>query len=311
MARGHRNDVTTDVSREATKERARKKRRGPWRVVFWLALVVLIGSLSVLGYLIYTYWNGQKAYDDIVEVAFEEPADPRAATLADFQVDWDALRAINPEVVAWVYIPGTPINYPVAHKAGDDEYYLHHNFANSSTGEFGAEYGCVMLSGENNADFTDSVNILYGHNMRNGSMFAFFNQMKDNTVFNEHRTVYLLTPEGNYLLKSFALDHVPGSSTDIVIPNFETPEEMTAYVQDRIAQSIVTPDPAAPAAADITKVFAFSTCDGANNKNRYITFCYVDEFLPLSVAHAAPSMAPEVSGDDVTAANDAATERVS
>jgi len=58
-----------DVSREATKERARKKRRGPWRVVFWLALVVLIGSLSVLGYLIYTYWNGQKAYDDIVDVA--------------------------------------------------------------------------------------------------------------------------------------------------------------------------------------------------------------------------------------------------
>ena len=294
-----------DVSREATKERARKKRRGPWRVVFWLALVVLIGSLSVLGYLIYTYWNGQKA------VAFEEPADPRAATLADFRVDWDALRAINPEVVAWVYIPGTPINYPVAHKAGDSEYYLHHNFANSTTGEFGAEYGCVMLSGENNPDFTDSVNIIYGHNMRNGSMFAFFNQMKDNAVFNEHRTVYLLTPEGNYLLKSFALDHVPGTSTDIVIPNFETPEELTAYVQDRIAQSIVTPDPAAPAAADITKVFAFSTCDGANNKNRYITFCYVDEFLPLSVASAAPSLAPEVDGDDVAATNDAAAERVS
>ena len=199
----------------------------------------------------------------------------------------------------------------MAHKAGDSEYYLHHNFANSSTGEFGAEYGCVMLSGENNPDFTDSVNIIYGHNMRNGSMFAFFNQMKDNAVFNEHRTMYLLTPEGNYLLKSFALDHVPGTSTDIVIPNFETPEELTAYVQDRIAQSIVTPDPAAPAAADITKVFAFSTCDGANNKNRYITFCYVDEFLPLSVASAAPSLAPEVDGDDVAATNDAAAERVS
>ncbi len=311
MARGHRNDVAADVSREATKERARKRRRGPWRVVFWLALVVLIGSLSVLGYLVYTYWNGQRAYDDIVDVAFEEPADVRAATLADFSVDWDALRAINPEVVAWVYIPGTPINYPVAHKAGDDEYYLHHNFANSSTGEFGAEYGCVMLSGENNGDFTDEVNIIYGHNMRNGSMFAFFNKMRDNAVFNEHRTVYLLTPEGNYLLRSFALDHVPGTSTDIVIPNFATPEELAAYVQARIDQSIVAPDPAAPAAADIGKVFAFSTCDGANNKNRYITFCYAEEFLPLSAAGAMSSFAPEVSGDDVAAANDATAERVS
>ncbi|MCI8469496.1 MAG: sortase [Eggerthellaceae bacterium] len=309
MARGHRNDAAPVDG--AAGGRTRKKRRGPWRVVFWLALVVLVGSLSVLGYLFYTYWNGQKAYDDIVEVAFQEPDVERGFTLADFEVDWEALRAINPEVVGWVYIPGTVINYPVAHRAGDDQYYLKHNFANSSTGEFGAEYGCIMLSGENNPDFTDEVNVIYGHNMRNGSMFAFFNQMKDNAVFNDHRTVYLLTPEGNYALTTFALDHVPGTSTDIVQPTFPTPEEFHAYVQARIDQSIVTPDPGIPAADEIEKVFAFSTCDGANNKNRYITFCYVEEFLPASIAQAAPSLGGEVSGDDVAAANEASAERVS
>ncbi|MFR7405086.1 MAG: class B sortase, partial [Coriobacteriaceae bacterium] len=113
--------------------------------------------------------------------------------LADLVVDWDALRAINPDIVAWVYMPGTIINYPVAHKDGDSEYYLHHNFS-LGEGSFGAEFGSIMLSGENAGDFSDEVNILYGHHMRNGSMFALFAEFRDSAIFNEHRTIYLLTP---------------------------------------------------------------------------------------------------------------------
>ena len=148
--------------------------------------------------------------------------------LADLVVDWDALRAINPDIVAWVYMPGTIINYPVAHKDGDSEYYLHHNFS-LGEGSFGAEFGSIMLSGENAGDFSDEVNILYGHHMRNGSMFALFAEFRDSAIFNEHRTIYLLTPEGNYRLQTFAVEHVPMTHASIATPNYPTDEEFTAF----------------------------------------------------------------------------------
>ena len=157
------------MATEEKKKKKKKKKGGClWRLVFWVALLVFIASVGVLGYLAWTYWAGQNEYDEIASRAFPNED---TTTLADMVVDWDALREINPDVVAWVYVPGTVINYPVAHKEGDSEYYLHHNFS-LGEGKFGAEYGSIMLSGENKGDFSDEVNILYGHHMRNGSMFA-------------------------------------------------------------------------------------------------------------------------------------------
>ena len=206
----------------------KKKKRGCfWRIVFWLALIVFIGSVGTLGYLFYTYWQGQNEYEEIASRVVEVPEDGHVANLADLVVDWDALRAINPDIVAWVYMPGTIINYPVAHKDGDSEYYLHHNFS-LGEGSFGAEFGSIMLSGENAGDFSDEVNILYGHHMRNGSMFALFAEFRDSAIFNEHRTIYLLTPEGNYRLQTFAVEHVPMTHSSIATPNYPTDEEFTA-----------------------------------------------------------------------------------
>ena len=192
------------------------------------------------------------------------------------------LREINPDIVAWVYMPGTVINYPVAHKDGDSEYYLHHNFS-LGEGSFGAEFGSIMLSGENAGDFSDEVNILYGHHMRNGSMFALFAEFRDSAIFNEHRTIYLLTPEGNYRLQTFAVEHVPMTHSSIATPNYPTDEEFTAFKDWLVEESVVTPDPdTTDTLADATKLFGFCTCDGADNTWRYITFADVAEFVPIS-----------------------------
>lgn len=210
------------------------------------------------------------------------PEDGHVANLADLVVDWDALRAINPDIVAWVYMPGTIINYPVAHKDGDSEYYLHHNFS-LGEGSFGAEFGSIMLSGENAGDFSDEVNILYGHHMRNGSMFALFAEFRDSAIFNEHRTIYLLTPEGNYRLQTFAVEHVPMTHSSIATPNYPTDEEFTAFKDWLVEESVVTPDPdTTDTLANATKLFGFCTCDGADNTWRYITFADVAEFVPIS-----------------------------
>ena len=287
------------ATEEQDKKKKKKKGGCLWRLVFWVALLVFIASVGVLGYLAWTYWAGQNEYDEIASRAFPNED---TTTLADMVVDWDALREINPDVVAWVYVPGTVINYPVAHKEGDSEYYLHHNFS-LGEGKFGAEYGSIMLSGENKGDFSDEVNILYGHHMRNGSMFAPFAEFRESEAFNKHRTIYLLTPGGNYRLQTFAVEHVPMTHASIATPNYPTDQEFNDFKQWLLDESVVTPDPdTSSTVADATKLFGFCTCDGADNTWRYITFAAPAEFVPI--AHVG-------TGDyrsDLTVEDEAATD---
>lgn len=289
-------------------QKPQKRKGGVWRVVFIIAILVLVLSLGGLGWLLYTYWNGQSEYDRLSEDTFSVSDSDGVTTLGSFSVDWDALRAINSDVVGWVYVPGTNISYPICWREGDDKYYLKHNFGQNSVGDFGAEYGCIMLAGVNSPDWTDQVNVIYGHHMANGTMFATLGDFAWNDeLFNSLRTFYVLTPEGNFRTTSFAVDRVLGSSTDIVIPNFDSKQDFHDYVQARLDTSTVNPDPPAPAVDDIKQVFAFSTCD-SDTRYRIVTFCSVDEFLPAgSTVSQGNSL---VSEGDVESVEGAISERL-
>jgi sortase B len=166
-----------------------------------------------------------------------------------------------------------------------------------------------MLSGKNSPDWTDVVNVVYGHNMLNGSMFATLAKFTSSDEFNAHRTIYILTPSGNFKLTTFAVNKVLGTSTDIVIPNFATEAEFKAYVEARFAASLVTPDPAAPSVDDIKQVFAFSTCSSPDDQYRIITFATVTEYLPAGSDVSRD--ASYVDASDVSSVDDQAAERVS
>lgn len=258
-----------------------KGKRGPWRVVFWVALAVFVVSLGALGALMFSYWQGQNAYDKIAEQAFEPPDDIEAVTLADLQVDWDALRAVNPDVIGWIYIPGTIVNYPIV-QTDNDERYLTYDF-NGQQG-WGATFGTIFLQAVNRANFADDNNVIYGHNLNNGSMFACIADFADAEQFNAHRTVYLLTPQGNYKLRTFSLVHCPANDP-LAQVYFVDDAEQTAYVQDKIDRSVVASDEKLPAAADITQTFALVTCDNLPSDGRYVLFGYVEE-TTVSGQHA-------------------------
>lgn len=257
------------------------RRGGVWRILFFLSLIVLLGALGCVGYIFYTYWQGQAEYDELAQEYMQVDDPGGVITLASFNIDWDGLRAINPDVVGWVYVPDTVINYPIVWRENDDNYYLKRTFGDNSVGTFGAEYGTIMLAGVNSPDWTDQLNVVYGHHLNNGSMFSVFGKMyEDSELFNQHREVFVLTPIGNFRMTSFACDKVLGTSTDIVIPTFATQEEFTEYLQERIDNSGVTPNPAAPPVSEIKQVFAFSTCSQPDHQYRIVTFCNVDEFVP-------------------------------
>lgn len=103
-------------------------------------------------------------------------------------IDFKTLRKTNSEVVAWIYVPDTNIDYPVMQSLESDEFYLHHDI----NGDY--KYaGSIYMEFCNRDDFTDRVTVLYGHNMANGSMFAHLHKFSDPDFFNKHKKFYIYT----------------------------------------------------------------------------------------------------------------------
>lgn len=253
-----------------------RSRKNPWRVVFVVSLVVLIAALIGLGAIAFQYLSQQRAYDDLEQYA--SLSDSGNKTLAELSVDWDSLQAINPDIVAWIYIPNSPINYPVV-QGSDNEEYLHKAF-DGSTGWL-ASAGTIFLDSANAADFSDRNSALYGHHMNDGSMFASLSNWQNNDEFNAHRDIYVLTPQGNYRLKTFALVKTTGDDA-LVQTNFSSDESYLSYIQDKLDRSVTTQEGEVLSAADIRQSMLFSTCEYSQADGRAVLFAAVVETTVLS-----------------------------
>ena len=122
----------------------------------------------------------------------ERFAETTATLPQDDFVDFEELMEINPDIYAWIYIPNTNVDYPVAQSARgvDDSFYLTHNVYKNY--QFS---GTIYTEKQNSRDFTDPVTVLYGHNMLNGSMFASLHNFNDETFFNENNTIFVFTKD--------------------------------------------------------------------------------------------------------------------
>lgn len=262
---------------------SRRSRKNPWRVVFVVSLVVLIAALIGLGAIAFQYISQQRAYDDLEQYA--SLSDSENMTLADLTVDWDALRAVNPDIVAWVYVPDSPINYPVV-QGDDNEEYLHKAF-DGSTGWL-ASAGTIFLDSTNSSDFSDRNSALYGHHMNDGSMFASLSDWQNNDEFNAHRDIYVLTPQGNYRLKTFALVKTTGDDA-LVQTTFSSDESYQSYIQDKLDRSVTTQQGEVLSAADIRQSMLFSTCEYSQADGRAVLFAAVVETTVANDPYIASS----------------------
>lgn len=114
-------------------------------------------------------------------------------------VDWEGLWKINADVYAWISIPGTKIDYPILQHPSDNSYYLNYNI----DGSYGYP-GCIYTENLNAKDFTDPNTVIYGHNMKNGSMFAGLHQYEDKVFFEKNDTVIIYTPDETFTYTIFA-----------------------------------------------------------------------------------------------------------
>ena len=144
-------------------------------------------------------------------VAPMEPVQP--SNQAPITVDFAALRKKSEDIAAWLYNPGTPINYHVV-QAEDNEYYLDHMINGKEN-----RSGTLFIDYRNDPSMTDHNTLIYGHAMSIGTMFGTLERYKRQDYYEEHPVMYLLTPEMDY-----ALDLVSGYMTDVEDPVFRIPE---------------------------------------------------------------------------------------
>ena len=121
-------------------------------------------------------------------------------------VDFASLQAINPDIVAWLRIPGV-LEYPVV-RGEDNSYYLNHTVQKTYN-----IAGSIFLDYRNERDFSDSKNIIYGHNMKDGSMFHVLRNYQDIDFFQEHTNMEVYLPDGRSLnYQITACEQVPADS---------------------------------------------------------------------------------------------------
>lgn len=168
-------------------EPKKKKKRFLFWLIFLVALCVLLYSGYQLFIIFKANWDEQRELDRVTEIGNipENPEEP-------FTVNWDELRNINSDIIAWLLIPDTNISYPVV-QGKDNDYYLTHTFGKE------VNYaGAIFADYQTKGDFSETNTFLYGHNTRHGTMFGQLENFVDEAFFDAHKYVYLFTPDKNY-----------------------------------------------------------------------------------------------------------------
>ncbi len=275
--------MNTDNKGYATAEEApeKKKKSKLSLLLLLLSLIIVVGCLVYIGVIIYNEQSAKASYGKIMEIALGSNSQPQVegdgGTAIESPVDLKSLRDINSDVYAWIYIPGTNVNYPIAQSAVDDNYYLHRSIY--KTYLFA---GMIYTQSCNSLDFYDPVTVVYGHNMRSATMFRTLHKFEDPEFFEEHDTFYIYTLDRMLTYKivsAYKYDnrHIMNSF------DFSNPEVLSSFQQHtldpittmRNVRSGITLD------AD-SKLVVLSTCTSNDKKSRYLVNGVLISDVPIS-----------------------------
>ena len=256
------------------KEKKEKKKYLIGMILFSIALVV-----CVIG-MIYMNWKkqqGQKNFEELTDKYVqeteqnttekvsetEEETESETVAIPEKEIDWDELKQENEDIYAWIYVPGTQIDYPILQHPKEDDYYLNRNLDGSS-----GYPGCIFSERCNAKDFTDNNTVLYGHNMKNGTMFGDLHKFEDDTFFEEYRYVYIYTPEGNHAYEiatagTFSDKHIMYSY------DFTNRKDFDSFVEDLSTAEHIH-DEVKEKEVYGNRLLTLSTCINGRPNNRWI-----------------------------------------
>lgn len=199
------------ITDRETRNRKRKNRILDVLIVLLILVMVFCGVQIVRA--LYSYHTGTKAYQALQKeagVTEQKRGDGNSRSDSSengIHVNWPKVSRKYPDVKAWLWQKDTVINYPVA-QSSDNEYYLHRLLNGKWNGK-----GTLFLDFRNRRPFTkDFLTVIYGHRMRDGSMFWTLADYRKDSYRKKHPDMFLSTPNGDYRLRIFAADTIPADS---------------------------------------------------------------------------------------------------
>lgn len=234
------------IKEKIMSKKEKKKRSVIGTILWWLILLTATAVFAVSSYKLLTIWLEYKAgvdeYDDLKQFVVNAPEEVESTAAADKpsveteedpgpQIDFESLKEVNEDVVGWLYVEALEdINYPIVH-GKDNDYYLHrtvkrtYNFA-----------GSIFLEATNKPNFLDPHNIVFGHNMKNGSMFGQLKKFLDPEVYAKSRYFWICTPQKNYKYEIFSVQEVISGGDAYLL--FSAPgQELLDYAKKMESQS--------------------------------------------------------------------------
>lgn len=271
-------------------ERRRRQQIKKMRTVirFALIIVIVVCVAAICIYLIQEK-NAAEVYEDMqsesvtIPTEIQETEDTETAeskrVWSDIpEVDFDTLWETNIDICAWIYVPGTQVNYPVLRNTQTadlyDSYYLQHTVDKSE-----GLPGAIYMEPCNMPDFTDKNTVLYGHHMKNGSMFASLDAYLDEAFMEENPYVYIVTPQKNVVYQVFGA--VIYDDTHIMRNyDFTDDESYQTYLDSLVSngnEKDILPEGMKATAQD--RVITLSTCvKNQDDKRLLVVAVLVDEY---------------------------------
>lgn len=207
-------------------------------------LILALGMMTYSGYelvdICSEYAAGSEIYRDFAnqfvssdicgeKVVASYDLSPRLKEMVPISVDFDSLLKENKDIVGWIYSQDTPINYPVV-QSTDNNYYLRRLLDGSYN-----IAGTIFMDCQNSPDLTDLNTIIYGHNMKNNTMFGTLQKYMDQEYYEKHPIIYYITPQQGY-----KVELIGGYVTDITSDIYKIPlkkEEQGALFEEIVEQS--------------------------------------------------------------------------
>ena len=239
------------------------------KIILAVAIVLILGSG---GSLLWDYWaqnRSEKIYEELAAETSSEPIvieienEPEEEPYVS-PINFEELWAINEDVVGWLRIPDTVIDYPILHDPESNSTYLYTDIEGNSSPS-----GSIYLDCDDEADFSALHNVLYGHHMKDGTMFKDIMKFREQEFLEEHQTAYIYLPDREIELRPYACLYTDSSGIRRKI-RFSSDEEFKQYT----AQMTMNSDAYVPPEQEIGRLFSFVTCSYEFEDARTILYCY-------------------------------------
>lgn len=248
------------------------------RMIFVLALIVFAVAAVKLVQIGWDYYSADKEYDEMQKYVHLEQcteSQPEGKDVGGekvFSVDFVSLQKENPDCIGWIYFPNLDISYPIMQGRDNDEY-LRHTFQ----GEY-ATAGSIFIDSANALDFSDENTLVYGHNMKNGSMFGQLKYYQEEEFYKKNPGFYIETPEGSsyYSIFSCYLASVEGQE-EAFATSFSTEEEYGHFL-DTVKGYSFYDTGIKPGVGQNTVTLL--TCNQAGDDYRFLIHAVRTEFVP-------------------------------